>query len=236
MPATTAATAIDAAAMNSRRRNSRKCSPRVIRPSGSRGRLRSRAMESGDGRSARVGQATGPDWLSVRGAFSWTALPSVVGTVLSATVGAERSTLLAGSIGSLRTVVVEASDFEASFSFFISSTSDLNTRAERPRLRAASGRRFQPKMTMRSTATMMISPGPKFLSMGSNPPFRGRCLASVYSRPWRQPVGSAYMPGGFRGGALLPILRAHPVSWLNDRDQGRVEVTQLVGTALERGH
>jgi len=26
------------------------------------------------------------------------------------------------------------------------------------------------------------------------------------------------MPGGFRGGALLPILRAHPVSWLDDRE------------------
>ena len=69
-------------------------------------------------------------------------------------------------MGSLRTVVVDASDFEASFSFFISSTSDLNTRAERPRLRAASGSFFQPKITMISTATMMISVGP-ILPMGS---------------------------------------------------------------------
>ena len=64
---------------------------------------------------------------------------------MASVVGTARPTVVVGSMDSLATVCDEASDF-FSLSFFISSTSDLNTRAERPRLRAASGSFFQPKI------------------------------------------------------------------------------------------
>ncbi len=57
-----------------------------------------------------------------------------------------------GSASSSSTVVL---DLSRSPSFFISDTSDLKMRIDRPRLRAASGSRFHPK-TMTITSTRMI--------------------------------------------------------------------------------
>ena len=55
-----------------------------------------------------------------------------------------------------------------SCSAFISSTSDLKIRIERPRLRAASGRRLNPKSRRKATTMMMMC-------HGLSAPIGGRC-------------------------------------------------------------
>ena len=168
------------------------------------------------------GQATGPGWLSVRGEFSCTALPSVVGTVRSTGV-----TGAAGSIGSLRTVVVDASTRLRGVVLLLHLV-DLGLEHPGGAAEAARGvRKLLPAEDdddqhrddddLGGSESCPWGPSPVMSSARPDLALRG--LASVYARPRRKPVGSALRGGPPSSRPAVPILRPHPVSWLDGGDR-----------------